>query len=164
MAGVGRIIAVVTQGDVLVHTGDLRLVCLEDFLIREPLFGFVAAVVVLHAHDFKKAGFGGLAAIDVEIVALDLEFIPGCTGQAFNVVGTRVGFRLDGFDIAGVKNEDLATRRFAEVVGNFVNEDEIASIDVAPGDDGPCGEDRIEVEGTNAPGRFLVRELFQFFP
>ena len=102
----------------------------------------VAFVVVLQGGDFLEARFDGELAIVIEEGGVEAKFVARNSRKALDIM--RAGFLiavailgLNVLDAAGFEDEDFASFGFAEVVGGFVDEDEVAGIDPTLGEDLP---------------------------
>lgn len=87
--------------------------------------------------------FFGEGSVDVEVGCVDLEGVSGDSDEAFDVVGAALlaGHAVTGavgVDAAGVEDEGFAAGGLAEVVGDFIDEDEVTGGEAAL-EDGVAG-------------------------
>ena len=144
-AGVRGVEAVVAQCDILIHARDVGLFGLKYFTAREPVGGFVSLVSIFQTHHILEAWFLGLDSVDVEIKSLNLQLITGNAAETLNVVGTGSAtasgsFAVDFLDASSVKNKDFSTTGTTEVVGHFVDQNQVTSVDITTRNHGAGGE------------------------
>lgn len=125
----------------------------EGMVTLGELVGNLVFVGALGVHDHAEAFCGRRAAIDEEAagVAVNAKLVAGDAGEALDVVGAgalgAVGAAVNPLDAAGVEDEDLAAVRTTEVVGDLVDEHEVAAVGVAGSEDGP-GRERQSLGGN----------------